>query len=105
MHGHGIFGNPQHVSSGNGFDDMQQHFPCSTLKSGRNRETLFSQWQPSHRQIPSGTAVLNSMATAVMQATHCRNESNSIGCIISSMVREVNNILWENPKYGNSGSF
>ena len=59
---------------------------------------LFSQWQPSHRQTPNGAAMLKSMATIVAQATHCRNESNSISSIISSAACEVNKYFLGKPK-------
>ena len=54
---------------------------------------LCSQWQSSHRQNPNGAAVPNSTATAVTQATHCRNECSFIDNIISSLRRFVNNIF------------
>ena len=65
---------------------------------------LFSQWQSSHRQTPSGTTALNSTATIVTQATHCRNKLGLIVSftfilpIISSRRRQSNNILGGKPK-------
>jgi len=71
-----------------------------------NREIWFSQRQPSHQQNPNGTAILQSTATIATQATHCRNESNFTGGIVSSTMRGVNMTFRAgNQKNPNSGSF
>jgi hypothetical protein len=51
-------GHEQGVSGG----VQQQHFSTAVAERGKNRETLFLQQHPSHQQIPSGAAMLQSTA-------------------------------------------
>lgn len=78
VHEHGTPDEPQQPSSGIGSGDVQQHFFSATAECVNNREILFLQLQPSHKQTPNGAAVLNITATIATQATHCRNENASI---------------------------
>jgi hypothetical protein len=96
LHGQWFFGEPQQSSFGTDSGGVQQHFSSATAELGRKCEMLLLQLHPSHRQNPTGAAMLNNIATMITQAIHWRKDKTPIAPIISSGRRFVNNFFRNN---------